>query len=96
MIDVPQKEVMNWTIPVPCELIPRNTVPPVRVESTVRKICELGEEIQNALPNDIPSLLSLSVGQQPPKWSELLTIIYSIMNGKIKSLKIQGKTLRRS
>jgi hypothetical protein len=56
MIDVAEEEVMDWSIPIPCELIPRDTIPPICIEAAVRKICELCEEIEDTLPDDIPSL----------------------------------------
>lgn len=45
MVDMTQKEVVHWSVPVPCELVPGDAVPPVCVEATVREIGDFCEEI---------------------------------------------------
>lgn len=45
MVDMSEEKVVNWSVPVASELIPGYAIPPVCVESTIRKIREFGEEI---------------------------------------------------
>jgi len=33
MVDMPEEEIVNWSIPVPGELVPGHTIPPVALYS---------------------------------------------------------------
>lgn len=45
---------MDRPVPVACVLIKADAVPPVAVEATVRKLRDLGKDIEKTLPNDVP------------------------------------------
>ena len=44
----------NSPVPVAGELVPARGVPPVGVEAAIREQREFGEDVQHALPDDIP------------------------------------------
>jgi hypothetical protein len=56
MVDVAKEEVVDWSVPIAGELIPRNAVPPICVKATVREVGEFCEKVQNTFPDNIPSL----------------------------------------
>jgi hypothetical protein len=56
VVDVAEEEVVNWTVPIACELIPRYTVPPVCIEPTIREVGEFCKKVQDTLPDNVPSL----------------------------------------
>ena len=39
------------TIPIPRELIPRDAIPPIRVEAAVGEVGELGKNVKHTLPD---------------------------------------------
>lgn len=51
---MPQQEVMYRPIPVPRVLIKRHRVPPIAVESAVCEARDLGEYVEQTLPDHIP------------------------------------------
>lgn len=53
MVDVTKKEVVDWTVPVACELIPAYAVPPVRVEAAVGEVGEFCQEVEDAFPDSV-------------------------------------------
>lgn len=46
MVDVAEEKVVNGPVPVPSECIPRGTVPPVRVKSSVRESCDFRKYVE--------------------------------------------------
>jgi hypothetical protein len=52
-----QEEVVDGSVPVSCKLIPGHRIPPVGIETPIRKVGEFGQEIEDAFPNDIPTLI---------------------------------------
>lgn len=56
MVDVPQEEVVHWAVPVACELVPGDGVPPVGVEAAVGEVGEFGEDVEDAFPDYVPCL----------------------------------------
>ena len=56
VVDVAQEEVVHRSIPIPCELVPGDAIPPVCVETAVREVGDLGEEIEDTFPDHVPGL----------------------------------------
>lgn len=54
VIDVSEKKVVDWTVPVASVLIPRDTIPPRIIETSVCKISEFREYVEDSLPDEIP------------------------------------------
>ena len=67
MISEAEEEIVHGTVPITSELIPRGTVPPIRIETAVGKESELGENIE--LDSMVSYLLSLSkrAGRHRPR-----------------------------
>lgn len=57
MVDVAEEEVVDWTVPVACELVPGDGVPPVGVEAAVGEEGELREDVEDAFPDYVPGLM---------------------------------------
>jgi hypothetical protein len=50
---------MHWTVPVAGKLVPRDRVPPVRVEPPICEVGDFGEEVEDTFPNYVPRLVLL-------------------------------------
>jgi hypothetical protein len=54
MIDVSKQERVYWAVPVPGKLVPRDTVPPIRIKASIGEVSELGQNVEHTLPDEIP------------------------------------------
>lgn len=57
-----QEEVVHRSVPVACELVPGDRVPPVGVEASVGEVGDFGEEVEDAFPDYVPGLWFVSGG----------------------------------
>jgi hypothetical protein len=55
MVNMSQQKVVDRTIPVASKLVPGHAIPPVGVKSAVSEISKFSEEVEDTLPDDIPS-----------------------------------------
>lgn len=51
---MPQQEIMHRPIPIARILVKRRTIPPRAIKAAIRKARNLREDIQQALPDDVP------------------------------------------
>jgi hypothetical protein len=57
VVDMAKEEVVDRAVPIAGELVPGDAIPPVCVETSVCEESDFCEEVQDALPDDIPRLL---------------------------------------
>jgi hypothetical protein len=57
LVDVAEEEEVDGAIPVAGELVPGDAVPPGVVEATIGEVGELGEEVEEGFPDEVPGEL---------------------------------------
>ena len=63
MVNMTQQEIVYRTVPVARKLVPRHAVPPIGIETAVREVGELREEVENAFPDYVPDHLRGDISQ---------------------------------